>query len=133
MRALCRSKLNHSVGNGDNSSQSLLILIFLTCGSDFETMESAHSERLIRSSKRQAPQEGCAVKLYGAVMDTVLKLGVAAPDRPWSVNRVVTALLPPPTPLLSLPVVLAGLPQETNPTTRTRTGTNIATPLAASA
>jgi hypothetical protein len=84
-------------------------------------VELAHSARLIRSSKRQAPPEGCAVKLYGAVTDAVLKLGVAAPDRPWSVNRVVTALLPPPTPLLSLPVVRAGLPQETNPTTRTRT------------
>ena len=76
--------------------------------------------------------KGCAVKLYGTVMDIVLKLSVAVPDRPWSVNRVGTALLPPPTALLPLPAVPAGLPQETNPATRTRTSTNIATPLAAS-
>ena len=82
LRFFCLSKLNHSVGNGDNSSLFLLILIFLTCCSDFETVESAHSARLIRFSKRQAPPEGCAVavKLYGAVTDTVLKLGVAAPE-----------------------------------------------------
>ena len=82
LRFFCLSKLNHSVGNGDNSSLFLLILIFLRCCSDFQTVESAHSARLIRFSKRQAPPEGCAVavKLYGAVTDTVLKLGVAAPE-----------------------------------------------------